>query len=100
MHGPFLVLVCLQAFPQCTEGQDLAILTHPQCTSISMRVMSEVAHLTAEVASTLTGPSAGGVRGLCSQNTMGIAVGRAECGSYPAHSIRLLWSDMHGTAEL
>ena len=46
MHSPFLVLVCLQAYSQCTEGQNLAILTSPKCTSLSMPVMSEAAHLT------------------------------------------------------
>lgn len=36
---------------------------------------------TADVARVLTDLSAGGTMGLCSQNTMGSAVGSAECGS-------------------
>ncbi len=36
---------------------------------------------TADVASVLTDLSAGGTMGLCSQNTIGSAVGSAECGS-------------------
>lgn len=36
---------------------------------------------TADVASVLTDFSAGGTIGLCSQNTIGSAVGSAECGS-------------------
>ena len=36
---------------------------------------------TADVASVLTDLSAGGTMGLCSQNTIGSAVGKAECGS-------------------
>ena len=39
---------------------------------------------TADVARHFTERSAGGRMGLCSQNTIGMAMGSAECGSYPA----------------
>ena len=49
---------------------------HPVCRRCTM-VQCKGWH-TAEVARTLTERSAGGMMGLCSQNTIGIAVGSAE----------------------